>query len=500
MALSQSALLELLAALDAADGVERFRLSLQRMYQELIEAEATERIGAGPHERTEARVVQRNGHRPRTLSTTAGGSNAGWAGQLSFGASGTSSPSTLTASLSKPLSYPYKLSVFDDTGYQHLCTAISTRLDFQVYASPPSQGVRTYTAYVARDCPPSGRPSFDIQLFRALEFRGGLPVGSSYNGIDLEKLAETMAGLDPELLAFALLTAPGTHAARQSPSDQTLLFEAERAAGKSISQALASVIASSTGAAAALWLMWLFTHTVPKPAPPSPPVSPQPPPVPTTNPGPSNGRVPDYIDWLAADLMVRDPKHALDEDDARKLARACVAAAQYAISHGALVGGVSSACEDTNIFFPGTEYGTKYQESSTAKSPTVHVFDAIASRPSWMRLSWVNRYDHRFTPLAPGWYSGFADCPTRPSGWDCDEYPFFSSAQAGPGASLRPIPQSANRSLGSKYGWFGTRCGAVSAPVAQGGGTPLVVVPMQEPGLPPTSYVCAQGDVGAVPN
>jgi len=42
------------------------------MYQELIEAEATEFIGAGPHERTEARVVQRNGHRPRTLSTTAG--------------------------------------------------------------------------------------------------------------------------------------------------------------------------------------------------------------------------------------------------------------------------------------------------------------------------------------------------------------------------------------------------------------------------------------------
>jgi transposase-like protein len=72
MALSQSALLDLLSALDAADGVERVRLSLQRMYQELIEAEATEFIGAGPHERTEARVVQRNGHRPRTLSTTAG--------------------------------------------------------------------------------------------------------------------------------------------------------------------------------------------------------------------------------------------------------------------------------------------------------------------------------------------------------------------------------------------------------------------------------------------
>ena len=72
MALSQSALLDLLAALDAADGVERVRLSLQRMYQELIEAEATEHIGAGPHERSESRLTQRNGHRSRVLSTTAG--------------------------------------------------------------------------------------------------------------------------------------------------------------------------------------------------------------------------------------------------------------------------------------------------------------------------------------------------------------------------------------------------------------------------------------------
>jgi transposase-like protein len=72
MALSQSALLDLLAALDAADGVERVRLSLQRMYQELIEAEATETIGAGLHERSDSRVTHRNGHRSRTLSTTVG--------------------------------------------------------------------------------------------------------------------------------------------------------------------------------------------------------------------------------------------------------------------------------------------------------------------------------------------------------------------------------------------------------------------------------------------
>ncbi len=48
------------------------RSAVQVMMQELIEAEATAVIGAQRHERTDARTVQRNGHRPRTLSTTAG--------------------------------------------------------------------------------------------------------------------------------------------------------------------------------------------------------------------------------------------------------------------------------------------------------------------------------------------------------------------------------------------------------------------------------------------
>jgi putative transposase len=72
MALSQSALLDLLDALNASDSVDMVRTAVQVMLQGLIEAEATAVIGAGPHERTDARLTQRNGHRPRTLSTKAG--------------------------------------------------------------------------------------------------------------------------------------------------------------------------------------------------------------------------------------------------------------------------------------------------------------------------------------------------------------------------------------------------------------------------------------------
>lgn len=40
--------------------------------QELVEAELTERIGAAPGERTPARLAQRNGHRPKLVSTPGG--------------------------------------------------------------------------------------------------------------------------------------------------------------------------------------------------------------------------------------------------------------------------------------------------------------------------------------------------------------------------------------------------------------------------------------------
>ncbi|WP_344628569.1 IS256 family transposase, partial [Kitasatospora arboriphila] len=63
MALSQSDLLRLMESLRSADGIELIRTLAQRILQELIEAEATARIGAGPGARTEGRT---------TLTTQAG--------------------------------------------------------------------------------------------------------------------------------------------------------------------------------------------------------------------------------------------------------------------------------------------------------------------------------------------------------------------------------------------------------------------------------------------
>ena len=72
MALSQSVLSELLDAFRAGEGVDLVRDAVRLVMQELIEVEAIERIGADRYERTDARVTDRNGTRPRLLATQAG--------------------------------------------------------------------------------------------------------------------------------------------------------------------------------------------------------------------------------------------------------------------------------------------------------------------------------------------------------------------------------------------------------------------------------------------
>ena len=63
---------ELLDALREHPDLDLVRQMVGFLYQALIEAEASEAIGAEPHERSATRTTRRNGHRSRTLSTKAG--------------------------------------------------------------------------------------------------------------------------------------------------------------------------------------------------------------------------------------------------------------------------------------------------------------------------------------------------------------------------------------------------------------------------------------------
>src|SRR3970040_2788736 len=72
MALSQSALSELLDAIRAGGSVDVMREAMALALQELIELEAAQAIGAARYERTDERTTHRNGVRSRLLSTKAG--------------------------------------------------------------------------------------------------------------------------------------------------------------------------------------------------------------------------------------------------------------------------------------------------------------------------------------------------------------------------------------------------------------------------------------------
>jgi putative transposase len=75
MTLSESAINEIMSALENGNGNDLVHQLAQLGMQELIEAEATEVIGADKWERTIDRVAHRNGYRPRTLSATTGDLN-----------------------------------------------------------------------------------------------------------------------------------------------------------------------------------------------------------------------------------------------------------------------------------------------------------------------------------------------------------------------------------------------------------------------------------------
>ncbi len=72
MALDQSALLELAEMVQRADGGDLMRKLLETMLQSLVDAQATAHIGAEPHERSDTRTTQRNGSRPKTVTTASG--------------------------------------------------------------------------------------------------------------------------------------------------------------------------------------------------------------------------------------------------------------------------------------------------------------------------------------------------------------------------------------------------------------------------------------------
>ncbi|UXY24326.1 transposase [Streptomyces cynarae] len=93
--------LRLLESLRSADGLELVRGVAERMLQELIEAEATARIGAEWNEHTDTRTALRNGHRLTNGSDHAIVATFGAVSRLSHRARGLQA-----SSYRAPMSFP----------------------------------------------------------------------------------------------------------------------------------------------------------------------------------------------------------------------------------------------------------------------------------------------------------------------------------------------------------------------------------------------------------
>jgi hypothetical protein len=111
-------------------------------------------------------------------------------------------------------------------------------------------------------------------------------------------------------------------------------------------------------------------------------------------------------------------------------------------------------CEDLAIYSPGQDVPEAEQ----------HDFDAIgAGQPSV--LHYMNSTDKTARGTSSGWYSavaynncGLGSTPAAPN-TECDEYPYYSSAEGGPGASLRQISADDNGRQGNQLQTFYSQCG-----------------------------------------
>ena len=165
------------------------------------------------------------------------------------------------------------------------------------------------------------------------------------------------------------------------------------------------------------------------PAPPN--TDTQDPPGPENPPGPGGG------DSTIGNLIARFLQSGVTRAVARAAAVACTASALADV-----VTGVDNPCDRMTILFP----------ASDTPETTRHIADAQRLRPDWVLLQRGGNGASR------GWYRGDDRCK-NPSGRWCDEYPFYSTTQGGPGASLRLVPESEQRTQAGKLTAFYGACG-----------------------------------------
>lgn len=267
-------------------------------------------------------------------------------------------------------------------------------------------------------------------------------------------------------LCDALLTGPGTHNADATVTDQYLACSAVAGAGGSANAALRAAVALAGAAAVLLYIADYVDHyadpdtgTVSPPADPPPP---NPPWRPVPAPVLSSQQDSEDIDTL----IDRNPGTFADRDEAKVAMQSCKTVASR------------NDCLSIPIFVPGD-----LDLPKTAQ----HNREAIYGGGQPPLLNWTPP-EQRVTPR--DWYDRAPNQPNRcdtrnRSTHACDEYPFHTTRQGGPGASLKPVVLAESGIQGNRLSVFYTKCRMRSADAP-----PFIVAPAPAHSNLPTLKIC----------
>jgi hypothetical protein len=303
----------------------------------------------------------------------------------------------------------------------------------------------------------------------------GLTVHRLSDGLDTEALAASLLAIAPSQLCDGLAFVPGTHNLGSSLTDQYIACTRAAQAAGATSRSVLLAVRSSGGAAAlsALAIYYVGAGTAPASVPTwaTGPNS-----APTTAPQPPTA-LPDFwrVDAVASAIVTANAG-ALSMTAARTIANQCLARASYAGLDA------NSKCKSTPMFVTG--------QDGTTDEATDHDAEAIASYPAWVRLDYRPGAEN---PSYSGWQRTQPECVSE-AGKQCDEYPFFASAQGGGQAAPRPhlkmINKEHNEQEGRNYNSFLAACGLYAAPAND---REFLVIPMPSGSGLPTLNVCNNG-------
>jgi hypothetical protein len=149
---------------------------------------------------------------------------------------------------------------------------------------------------------------------------------------------------------------------------------------------------------------------------------------------------------------------------ARAVATSCLSQVGIALTGAQQVGELpivnlkAADCSKRSIFAPGND----------VSEATVHDGEAIqAGQASYLHYESAGDKNSGDNPLPHGWYNRVAynNCGANynPPATNCDEYPYYSTMEGGPGASLKNIKAGDNRKEGRLVRWFYAACGVTTA-------------------------------------